>query len=162
MKKTVAIILVISVLLCALSACAKKPAENEKLSPAQRLYSEFRAEMSENPERSAEKIADELMSAEWIPFQTAVMPVEQGWLNGFTEEIAGFEEGAMFGPAIGAIPFVGYIFIPDAETDAEALAARLRECSDLRWNVCTQADEMVCGEGNGVVFFVMSPADFED
>ena len=157
MKKIFSVLLVISAVLCILAACGDK-----SLSPAQRLYAEFQAEMGENTEKNAEDIANDLMSADWIPFQSAVMPVEPGYLNGFTEEITGFEDGAMFGPSIGAIPFVGYIFIPDAGTDAGEFAARLRECSDLRWNVCTQADEMACGEKNGAVFFVMSPAEFEE
>lgn len=86
------------------------------------------------------------------------MPVSPGYLNGFQEEISGFNNGVMFSPMIGSIPFVGYIF----ETDTpDELVATLEEKAMLNWNICTTADEMVTAVSENYVFFVMAPYSFE-
>ena len=93
----------------------------------------------------------------------AVMPVEEGWLNGFGDaEITGFKEGAMFGPMIGTIPFVGYVFELKDETDVNQFISILKSNADLRWNVCTEADEMAVCSVDKKVFFVMCPKYFEE
>ena len=77
---------------------------------------------------------------------------------GFEAEIKGFQKGEMFGPMIGTIPFVGYIF----ETDTpDELVATLEKEHKLNWNICTSADEMMTGHVDKKVFFVMCPKYFE-
>lgn len=86
------------------------------------------------------------------------MPVEEGFLSGFDEEISGFNKGVCFMPNISTIPFVGYIF----ETDnPDELAATLMDHAQLNWNICTEADEMVVETKGNYVFFVMSPYTFD-
>ena len=82
-------------------------------------------------------------------------------LAGFNNaEITGFDEGVMFAPMIGSIPFVGYIFtLPDG-ADTEAFLQLLTDNADPRWNICTEADETVTGKAENMIFFVMSPAQF--
>ena len=156
MKKTVAIILII-VMALSLCACGAK----EEAAPAtlgQQLYHEFNAKV-EGGEKDVQALADALLQSGMLPFDGLSMEVEPGWLMGFTADIEGFEKGVMFGPAIGAIPFVGYVFT--VEGDADAFAANLESLCDLRWNICTEAEEAVAGVAGNKVFFVMSNKSFD-
>lgn len=115
-----------------------------------------------DPSGSPQEIADRLLTNEIIPFVGATMAVEPGLLMGFGEtEITGFSEGVMFGPSIGTIPFVGYIFTLDGSVDAETFLQLIRDAADLRWNVCTEADELLVSASGDTVFFLMCPAFFE-
>ena len=90
------------------------------------------------------------------------MAVEPGFLTGFDNtEIKGFKEGAMFAPMIGTIPFVGYVFTLDDSTNASDFISTLKSAANLRWNICTSADEMVTGSAGNKVFFVMCPKSFD-
>lgn len=128
--------------------------------PAKLLLADFQTKLSESGFTTAEEMANVLAESEVLPFKGAVMTVEPGYLNGFKEEVYGFEEGAMFGPVIGAIPFVGYVF--RVENDVDVFADNLKNTADLRWNVCTMADEMICEVDGNVVFFVMAPINFDE
>lgn len=90
------------------------------------------------------------------------MPVEEGYLNGFDNvEIKGFEEGVMFAPMVGTIPFVGYVFSLPADADVDAFVTTLTDSANPRWNICTSADETVVEAYGNKVLFVMCPASFE-
>ena len=86
-----------------------------------------------------------------------VAPVEEGYLAGFEVEIKGFQKGEMFGPMIGTIPFVGYIF--ETDTPDELVATSEKE-HKLNWNICTSADKMFVKKKGNHVFFVMTPDSF--
>ena len=134
--------------------------EQKKETVANTLMSDFK---SIAKSQNAESIANQLIANKIIPFMPAVMPVEEGWLNGFGDaEITGFKEGAMFGPMIGTIPFVGYVFELKDETDVNQFISILKSNADLRWNVCTEADEMAVCSVDKKVFFVMCPKYFEE
>ena len=62
---------------------------------------------------------------------------------------------------IGSIPFVGYVFELSDDADVEAFMATLESKSDLRWNICTEADERLCSNVDNFVFFIMAPAGFD-
>ena len=134
--------------------------EQKKETVANTLMSDFK---SIAKSKNAESIANQLIANKIIPFMPAVMPVEEGWLNGFGDaEITGFKEGAMFGPMIGSIPFIGYVFELKDETDVNQFISTLKSNADLRWNICTEADEMVVCSVDKKVFFVMCPKYFEE
>ena len=168
MKRLIALLLSLLVLL-SLAACggsgASKPEQElpplDPATPAQFLQADFRERVQAGDVGSMEELANELIANEVIPFAGAAMTVEPGYLNGFTDEITGFEKGAMFAPMIGSIPFVGYIFELESGSDADAFVQLLKDKADLRWNICTSADEMAVEAVDGTVFFVMSPASFE-
>ena len=89
-------------------------------------------------------------------------PVEPGLLSGFDNtEIKGFKEGAMFGPMMGTIPFVGYIFVLEDGADVDAFKTTLKDSANLRWNICTEAEELTVDNEGNTVFFLMSPKAFE-
>lgn len=139
------------------SASAEAPASDA--SPVQMLWNDFQAKYAED--KSAETLARDVIANDKIPYMCDVLPVEEGLLNGFNNaEITGFSEGAQFAPVIGTIPFVGYVF--KADGDVNAFMETLRTNADLRWNICTEADEMLCEAIGNTVFFLMAPASFAD
>lgn len=108
-------------------------------------------------------IADKLITHESILFSGGSMEIEEGYLSGFNNyEVTGFEQGAMFAPMIGSIPFVGYVFILPEDADVDAFMTGLKDNADLRWNICVEADEMICEANGNTVFFLMCPANFEE
>ncbi len=127
----------------------------------QKLLADFMGKAGSASDMSA--LAQSLIENPIIPFMGATMPVEPGYLSGFGDtEIKGFEEGYMFGPMIGAIAFVGYVFrLPDG-ADISAFIANLKKNADLRWNICVEAEEMVAGSAGNKVFFVMCPKEFDE
>ena len=50
----------------------------------------------------------------------------------------------------------------EVEDDVDGFAEQLKSKANLSWNVCTQADEMVCETYKDRVFFVMAPLSFDD
>ncbi len=127
----------------------------------QTLLSDFKAKASDSA--SALSIAEKLAANETLAIGCGAMPVSEGYLTGFDNtEIKGFKEGAMFAPMIGTIPFVGYVFTLADGTNASDFIATLKSAANLRWNICTTAEEMVAGSSGNKVFFVMCPKSFED
>jgi hypothetical protein len=142
-----------------------EPAEDEVTEPAategtvgETLTAVFKA----NATATAQEIADLVISNPIIQFMPATMPMEAGYLSGFGEvEITGFEECVMFGPMIGTIPFIGYVFTLAEGADVEAFKTLLTDNANLRWNICTAAEELVVESEGNTVFFLMCPASFE-
>lgn len=126
-------------------------------SAAQTLLNVFYDELAGNPAATAEELANKVIAHESIQFMPMVTPVEEGFLTGFDNEIKGFEEAYTFAPGIGTIPFVGYIFKLADGADVEAFKTTLETEANLRWNICTSADEMVCENVGNTVFFLMCP-----
>ena len=127
--------------------------EQKKETVANTLMSDFK---SIAKSQNAESIANQLIANKIIPFMPAVMPVEEGWLNGFGDaEITGFKEGAMFGPMIGSIPFIGYVFELKDETDVNQFISTLKSNADLRWNICTEAEDYAVTSIDDYVFVIM-------
>lgn len=128
-------------------------------SVAKVLASDFKKDHS----GSAQEIAERLLENKAISFAGGAMAVEEGLLTGFDDtEIKGFKEGAMFSPMIGTIPFVGYVFVLKDDTDVTEFKKTLRDNANLRWNICTQAEEMVVESVETKVLFIMSPLTFEE
>ncbi len=157
MKKIITLVLVL-IMALSLAACGGNKAED--LTVGQTLLADFeeRAEKED-----AQTIADGLLTNDVIQFMGGSIAVEPGYLTGFGEyEVTGFEEGVMFSPMIGTIPFVGYVFDLEDGVNADEFIANLEANADLRWNICTEAEEMVSGKKGDKVFFVMSPVSFEE
>jgi hypothetical protein len=129
----------------------------------QALYESFLVQNDANPDATATEIAEGLLANDFILFSGATMEVEPGYLTGFgNAEITGFEQGTMFAPMIGSIPFVGYVFTLSDDADVESFVALLSENADPNWNICTEADETVIESAGNKVFFVMCPTSLEE
>lgn len=137
-----------------------KPEENKSVGNA--LLGEFKTIATST--KDALSIAEKLASSKNLSqISAGAIAVEEGYLTGFDNaEIKGFKEGAMFAPMIGTIPFVGYVFVLADGQDAASFISTLKSSANLRWNICTSADEMIAGNVGNKVFFVMSPLKFEE
>ena len=125
---------------------------------AQTLLEDFKAKAGT---MSAEELANALVTNEVIEFMGGAVPVEPGYLTGFNEEITGFKTGVMFAPMIGTIPFVGYIFEMEDGANSAEFEQMLKDQANLRWNICTAADEMIVQSMDNTVFFIMAPYSME-
>lgn len=119
-----------------------------------KLSLEFKSEIEKGTDiyGIAEKLSDE----KFCGYNCMINNVQEGFLNGFDEEIKGFKKGVMFAPMIGSIPFVTYIFETD---DPNALQELLEAKANPRWNICTEAAETVCITSGNYVFFTMCPGE---
>lgn len=160
MKKLLAILLTFMLVFTTV-ACGNGGAEEAQKpeTVGEHLLAVFR----ENPDGSAQEVADRLIAHEILPFDGATMPVEPGLLMGFDNaEITGFQEGVMFAPMMGTIPFLGYVFVLEDGSDGDEFMAMLRSNANLRWNVCTEAEEILVAKKGNTVFFLMSPLEFDE
>ena len=165
---------------------AEEPAEGKTEKPAEKP-AESPKEPEKAPEKEPEKapdtvgtkllaqfkskassgtpydIANSFVESGELPFMAGAMEVEPGLLSGFDNyEVKGFKTGATFGPMIGSIAFIGYVFELDGSISASDFIANLKKNANLRWNICVEAEEMVAGSSGNKVFFVMCPKNFEE
>ena len=142
-----------------LAGCSNNTNTDEPTTVGGMMYQEF----TNNAEgKSALEIAETLANGGKLPFMAGAMEIEEGFLSGFDNyEVKGFKSGAMFGPMMGTIPFVGYVFELEEGADVEAFKTSLKENANLRWNICTEAEEMTIENEGNLVFFLMSPTEFE-
>jgi len=162
MKKFLSLLLTMTMAF-SLVACGGGAKEEAPTTVGGILAADFKAKVEADASLSAQELADALVTNEIIPFAGAAMPVEQGMLMGFgNAEVTGFSEGVMFAPMIGTIPFIGYVFTLEDGVDAEGFVTTLKDNADLRWNICTEAEEMVTETVGNKVFFVMCPSAFEE
>ncbi len=125
------------------------------------LLTDFKTRIKENPSISTQEMADALLTNEIIQFMSGSMPVEPGWLSGFSADITGFKEGVSFGPMMGSIAFIGYIFELEEGSDVEAFVKTLKDNADPRWQICVEAEETVTAYSGNTVFFLMCPRQME-
>lgn len=125
------------------------------------IWNLFQTKLEDNPDMSPEDVANALIAdTAVIPYtyMAGVMAVEPGILLGFENyEVTGFEQGAVFMPMISVIPFVGYVFTLEEDADVNAFINDLKDNCNLRWNISTQAEQVVAGACGSTVLFVMCP-----
>jgi hypothetical protein len=160
-KRIIALLLA-AIMVLSMVACGTKK-EDEKKEEAQTVGAILLNEFKDNPEGTAQEIAERIIGNEIIPFMGGANPIEPGFLSGFDNvEITEFKEGCMFGPMMGTIPFVGYIFVLEDGADVDAFMTTLKDNANLRWNICTEAEELTVESEGNTVFFLMSPKKFEE
>lgn len=124
------------------------------------LWEAFETNMNDNPSATAVDAAFMVAMHESIPAEAMfgyaeIMP---GLLSGFDNyEVTGFKSGAMFGPMMGSVAFIGYVFELEEGADVNAFMTGLTENCNPRWNVCVEAEQTVVGAYNNMVFFLMCP-----
>ena len=161
MKKLTALLLV-AVMMFSMAACGNT-ATGEDVKEPETVGEFLQQDFVENSEGSAQEVADRLIQNEILPFEAVTMSVEPGLLTGFDNaEITGFKEGVMFAPMMGTIPFVGYVFVLEEGVDVTGFVETLGDNANLRWNICTEAEEMVAEAEGNIVFFLMCPKNFEE
>lgn len=142
-----------------LAGCSKDTNTDTPSTVGGMMYQEFTTNVEG---KTALEIAEALATSETLPFMGGAIEIEPGFLSGFDNyEVTGFSKGAMFAPMMGTIPFVGYIFELEEGADVEAFITSLKDNANLRWNICTEAEEMTVENEGNMVFFLMSPTEFE-
>lgn len=126
------------------------------------LLADFKTRISENADLTPQELADGILTNSIIEFSTATSVAEGNTLSGFSADIKGYEDGVMFGPMIGSIPFIGYIFTVPEDGDVDAFVETLQTNADPRWNICVEADETVVEAVGNTVFFLMCPRSLEE
>lgn len=105
------------------------------------------------------EIAQKIIADDLAEISLDAESVESGWLNGFDEDVTGFTKGVMIAPVIGSIPYVSYVFETD---DPEALVEELDEKHNMRWNICTEAEEKVSSIYENLVYYAMVPGEEDE
>ena len=168
MKKVIAIVLALVVVIGLVACAAGNNEETTTLEEttaadmtvAATFAAAFKAEaVKEGATTNA--IATALSTNELVAFMPMVQDMEAGYLAGFDADITGFAACTAFMPMIGTIPFVSYVFELAADADADAFITTLKDNANLRWNICTAAEEMVVESKDNTVFFLMCPSTFE-
>lgn len=136
-----------------------KPIVEESHSIAKVLSKQFKEEIKN--EMDIKKVANNLSNNAVLKnISMDVITIEKGdYISGFQTEIRDFNKAVGIRPIIGTIPFVAYIFEVE---DASAFSENLKSNADLRWNICTEAEEMETAIVDDYVFFVMAPENFEE
>lgn len=153
MKKLITLILCLC-LVMGVAGCASESHDAATDTLGTKLLAGFKAELKNTEDIMA--IAEVLSAEEFCGYSCGIMECEEGYLNGFDEEISGFDSAVVFSPMIGSIPFVCYVFHTD---DTEALLTELTAHADPRWNICTEAEETVAEAVDDYVFFTMCPGE---
>ena len=170
MKKVIAILLalvvVIGLVACAAGNNEETTAEETtaaaELTVAGTFAEAFKAEAAKEG-ATTNAIATALSTNELVAFMPMVQDMEaDAWLAGFdAETMTGYEACTAFMPMIGTIPFVSYVFELEADADKDAFVATLNDNANLRWNICTAAEELVVETVDNFVFVIMAPLSFE-
>ncbi len=75
------------------------------------------------------------------------------YVQGFDTTITGYSHIYGLLPMFGGFPFVMYVFETD---DVDALKTMVDAHADLRWNICTEAEEKLIEVVDGKIVFVMA------
>lgn len=172
MKKVIAIVLALVVVI-GLVACAATGNDDEtttladetttavaEATVAATLAEAFKAEAAKEG-ATTNTIATALSTNAIVAFMPMVQDMPEGYLAGFNADITGFAACTAFMPMIGTIPFVSYVFELAEDADADAFVTTLKDNANLRWNICTAAEEMLVETVGNKVFFIMAPLSFE-
>ena len=139
----------------------KKPEIAENTTGAA-LYNSFVAALEANNNATALELAETLAYNSNLPFMTGAMEIEVGaeFFAGFDNyTITGYKSAASFGPMMGSIPFIGYVFELADDANADDFVKALKDNCNTRWNICVEADQVVAEVVDNKVFFLMCPAD---
>lgn len=122
------------------------------------LRTSFDEMMKDMPE------ADRITYEEFLASALVTTPVEDlSFLMGLTEVPAGIKEAYLYQPGMMGQAYIGYIFRLTDGTDVETFKKALSDKADLRWNICTMANTIVCENYGDTVFFsMMVVADAEN
>lgn len=135
----------------------KQEEKQEEKTVAITLGKQFESEIKK--ENDIEKVAKKIAENDILEISVDVSQIKKGdYISGFQKEINDYKNAYVIRPMIGTIPFIAYIFEVE---NADDFAEDLKSNADLRWNICTEADEMHTVVSKDYVFFIMSPKNFE-
>lgn len=144
---------------CANSSESKDDKKNqEEKTVASVLTDQFKEEIKKD--KNLENVAKALAENEILKIELDVATIgKNDYISGFKSEIKEFKNAVVLRPFIGTIPFIAYIFEVE---NPESFAENLKTNADLRWNVCTEAEDLEVTNVDNYVFIVMSPKNFDE
>lgn len=146
MKRIFALLLVF-VLMFSFAGCKKDTIDSN-------LTSAFKS----NSDKSLDDIANIWKYDESINFDVDISHVSDGMMPGFgLFEIKGISDGVMVRPTDSSIPFVGYIFTLDEDTDKKEFMQSLKDKADLNFNGVASADKVVVESDGDKVIVIITP-----
>lgn len=164
MKKIISLLLAIIMVLGTV-ACGNTEGTKQTKKPetvGEFLLADFKENAKEKDE-TIQDIVEDVCDNDILPFEPVIMPMEPGLMMGFDNaEITGFKQCLTFAPMVSTLPFLGYVFELEDGADVEAFKTTLEENANLRWNICTEAEELVVESEGNMVFFLMCPKSFEE
>ncbi len=138
------------------SGVIKPDVEENTLGAAQ--WAAFQQAITVNQDATAEELAKVLADSQEGGFASAPIEKDAEYFAGFDNyRITGYKSAAVYSPQIGSIPFIGYVFELEDGVDPSAFIKTLTDNSNLRWNVCVEAEQKVAGAIGNRVFFLMCP-----
>lgn len=153
MKKNVLLIIMVGMLF--LTGCNKKTNVDTEGKLLSEEYAEIFKEEIKN-DKDILDIAKTISKNENIEFKAEVTELgKEDYLVGFNNEIKGYKRVVQVAPMVSTIPFVLYIFEVE---EAEDFAEKLKNEANPRWNICTEADEVLVEYDGNYVFMVMTPS----
>ena len=101
--------------------------------------------------------ADRISFEEYLTYCLSVTSVEANseWLMGLMEAPTGYSEAYVYQPSTMGAPFIGYVFRLEEGTNVESFKQALKDNADLRWNICTSANTIICENFENIVLFSM-------
>lgn len=165
MKKFKLGLMIIAVIFsaCLLTGCGNSDKNDDSKKEEEKTVALILAEQFKETMKSTSDIQEVARKLTQNDIMEIAINVEtlgkEDYISGFKTEIKDFKQAVAIRPMIGTIPFVAYIFEAD---NAEEFAENLRSNADLRWNICTEADNLEIAIVDNYVFFVMAPKSFDE
>lgn len=147
MKK---ILILLITTLCLFGCTPTKPEQPETLTGT--IQTTFVQEVQETD--NLDEIGQAIIDSLDVQYELDINHVVPGYLPGFTQDIVAFDDAVMIAPIVGTIPFVCYVLYTEKP---ELLMEALETYHDMRWNICTEAEEMVLNTDHNLVLFAMTP-----
>lgn len=155
MKKNILLIIMVGMLF--LTGCNKKTDVDTEGKLLSEEYAEIFKEEIKN-DKDILDIAKIISKNENIEFKAEVNELSKDdYLPGFNNEIKGYKRVVQVAPMVSTIPFILYIFEVE---EAEDFAEKLKNEANPRWNICTEADEVLVEYEDNYVFMVMTPSGY--
>lgn len=128
------------------------------------LINEFKYYTSINEDAKSEEIAKHLIQIEKVEFKGSSKKMEEGYLDGIINyKVTDFKNGACIKASKTKIPFIGYIFELDKNTDTQLFMNTLKEKADKEFK--TKLDEekdIHVINANNMVFFLICPEKIDE
>lgn len=165
MKKFKLVLMIIAVIFsaCLLTGCGNNDKDDNSKKEEEKTVALILAEQFKETMKSTndlQEVARKLTQNDIMEIAINLETLDkEDYISGFKTEIKDFKQAITIRPMIGTIPFVAYLFEVD---NAEEFAENLRSNADLRWNICTEADDLEIAIVDNYVFFVMAPKSFNE
>ncbi len=139
-------------------------APDENLNTAETLVAYLRKLVAENPNASAEKIANLYLKHELLA-NVGLMVASQPYPTDHEAYVAGlksdfkipqFQSVTQIAPMMMPSTFITNIFVLDASTNVEDYAKQILDNANPAWNVCVVVNEVAVGYAGNMVFQVMT------